>query len=187
MSLKTRERTWWAPGRPLAVGGPELRPGSVDALRAPVIVDRDARHGLDSPALTFSGHVALMAWRRFQQPDTRVLEFASVSRGRVVSGPRAITGPPNSYEPAFPNPRLLTWWRRRAAYARTIEHRRPGVSTRLPAGPAFESEVAELPDGTRVATWPSAGAIYAATQTPGALAFGPAARISPPGGFARSP
>jgi hypothetical protein len=165
----------------------EVRQGTIQALRAPAIVDRDARHGLDSPALTFSGHVALVAWRRFQDPDTRVLEFASVSRGRVVSGPRSITGPPNSYEPAFPNPGLLTFWRRKAAYARTIEEHRPVASTRLPAGAAFESEVATLPDGTRVAVWPNASAIYAATQAPGALAFGTATRISAPGGFARSP
>jgi hypothetical protein len=165
----------------------ELRQGTIPKLPAPIIVDRDARHGLDSPALTSSGHVALVAWRRFQDPDTRVLEFASASRGRVVSGPRAITGPPNSYEPAFPNPGLLTFWRRKAAYARTIEQHRPDVSTRLPAGAAFESEVAALPDGSRVAVWPNAGAIYAATQAPDALAFGATARISAPGGFARSP
>jgi hypothetical protein len=165
----------------------ELRQGTIATLPAPVIVDSDSRHGLDSPALTFSGHVALLAWRRFQDPDTRVLEFATASRGRVVSGPRAITGPPNSYEPAFPNPGLLTYWHRKAAYVRTIEQHRPDVSTRLPAGAAFESEVAALPDGTRVAVWPNAGAIYAATQAPGALAFGAATRLSAPGGFARSP
>jgi hypothetical protein len=38
-----------------------------------------------------------------------------------------------------------------------------------------------------VAVWPNGGAIFAATQAPGALAFGASARISPPGGFARSP
>jgi hypothetical protein len=165
----------------------ELRPGTVDRLGRPVIVDRDARHGLDSPALTYSGHVALLAWRRFQAPDARVIGFASVSGGRVVSGPRATTGPPNSYEPAFANPRLLTWWRRKAAYARTIEGDRPVVTTRLPSGAAFESQVAELPDRTRVAVWPNAGAIYAATQAPGALAFDAPVRLSAPGGFARSP
>jgi hypothetical protein len=95
----------------------ELRQGTIQTLPAPSIVDRDTRHGLDSPALTFAGRVALVAWRRFRGPDTRVLEFASASRGRVVSGPRAITGPPNSYRPAFPNPQLLTFWRRKAAYA----------------------------------------------------------------------
>ena len=62
----------------------ELRQGTIQTLPAPMIVDRDARHGLDSPALTHSGHVALVAWRRFRDPDTRVLELASVSRGRVV-------------------------------------------------------------------------------------------------------
>ena len=34
----------------------ELRQGTVDRLRTPVIVDRDARHGLDSPTLTYRGH-----------------------------------------------------------------------------------------------------------------------------------
>lgn len=165
----------------------ELRPGTVDRLGTPVIADRDPRHGLDSPALTFSGHVALLAWRRFQNPDARVLDFATISRGRVVSGPRAITGAPNSYEPAFPNPQLLTFWRRKAAYVRAIVNRRPDVTARLPSGAAFESQVAALADGTRIAVWPDAGAIYAATQAPGAPSFGPAARISAPGGFARSP
>jgi hypothetical protein len=194
-----------APSQPaVALGGPdtaavaysrnagrggriELRQGTVDRLGRPVIVDRDARHGLDSPALTFSGHVALLAWRHFQAPDARVIELASVSRGRVVSGPRAMTGPPNAYEPAFPNPQLLTFWRRKAAYVRTIEDRRPGVTTRLPRGAAFESQVAALPDGTRVAVWPAGGAIYAATQAPGAIAFDAPVRLSAPGGFARSP
>ena len=164
----------------------ELRAGTVDRLGRPVIVDRDASHGLDSPALTFSGHVALVAWRRFQAPDARLIELASVSRGHVVSGPRALTGPPNAYEPAFPSPQLLTFWRRTAAYAQTIENRRPGVTTRLPRGAAFESQVATLPGGTRVAIWPAAGAIYASTQAPGAPAFDPPVRLSAPGGFARS-
>jgi hypothetical protein len=116
-----------------------------------------------------------------------VLEFASVSSTGVASARQELTGPPNTYEPAFAAPNLLRFWRRSAAYVRAFEGTRPRITTRLPAGAAFESQVAALPDGTVVAVWPNAGAIYAATLTPGALAFGPVARLSAPGGFARSP
>ena len=165
----------------------ELRQGTVAALHAPTIVDRDARHRLDSPTLTYSGHDALLVWRRFRDPSTRVLELASVSRAGRASAPRAITGPPNAFSPAFPSPDLLTFWRRRAAYTVAIVNRAAGAKTRLPSGAAFESEVAALPDGTLVAVWPTGGAIFAASRAPGATAFGPATRISAPGGFARSP
>jgi hypothetical protein len=165
----------------------ELRQGTVSALHSPVIVDRDSRHGLDSPTLTFSDHVALVVWRRFRDANTRVLELASVGRAGVASGPRAITGPPNSFSPAFPTPDLVSFWRRKAAYVTTIVQHRAGVTTRLPAGAAFESQVAVLPDATVVAVWPNAGAIFAATLAPGALSFGSALRLSAPGGFARSP
>jgi hypothetical protein len=165
----------------------ELRQGTVRTLRTPVILDRDARHGFDSPALVYSGHSALVVWRRFQAPDTRVLAFSSVSSRGAATDPSVLTGPPNSYEPAFVAPDALSFWHRTAAYVRTIAGGRPRITTRLPAGAAFESRVALLPDGTRVAVWPNAGAIYAATQAPGAVAFGPAARLSNPGGFARSP
>jgi hypothetical protein len=166
----------------------ELRQGTVASLRTPVILARDARHGFDSPALTYSGRSALVVWRQFQRPDVRVLAFSSVSSRGVASGTSVLTGPPNSYEPTFLGRTALTFWRRRAAYVRTIANGRPLVTTRLPAGAAFEAQVRGLlPDGTRVAVWPNAGAIYAATQAPGALAFGAAARLSAPGGFARSP
>jgi hypothetical protein len=165
----------------------ELRPGTVDRLRTPVIVDRDARHGLDSPTLTYSGHDALLVWRRFRDANTRVLELAAVSHAGSATAPRAITGPPNAFSPAFVNPSLLTFWRRQAAYTVAIANRTAGAKTRLPSSAAFESEVAALPDGTLVAVWPSAGAIFAATRDPGATAFGAVARLSAPGGFARSP
>ena len=165
----------------------ELRPGTVDRLRTPVIVDRDARHGLDSPTLTYSGADALLVWRRFRDANTRVLELASVSRAGSARAPRAITGPPNAFAPAFVSPDLLTFWRRQAAYTVAIADRAGGAKTRLPDGAAFESVVAALPDGTLVAAWPSAGAIFAATRDPGATAFGAPVRLSAPGGFARSP
>jgi hypothetical protein len=165
----------------------ELRQGTVSALHSPVIVDRDSHHGLDSPTLTFSDHAALVVWRRFRDANTRVLDFASIGRAGVASGPRALTGPPNSFTPAFPTPHLLSFWRRKAAYVTTIAQHRARVTTRLPAGAAFESQVAVLPDATIVAVWPNAGAIFSATLAPGALAFGPAVRLSAPGGFARSP
>jgi hypothetical protein len=156
-----------------------------------VILDRDARHGLDTPTLTFSDHRALVVWRRFSdelhRPAARVLELSSVSRAGVASARQELTGPPNGYDPAFPTPQLLTFARRKAAYVRAIEHGRPGVTTRLPAGAAIEAQVAPLPDGTLVTVWPNAGAVYAATQAPGALAFGAAIRLSAAGGFARSP
>jgi hypothetical protein len=165
----------------------ELRPGTVDRLRAPVIVDRDARHGLDSPTLTYSGHDALLVWRRFRDANTRVLELSAVSHAGTATAPRAITGPPNAFSPAFADPGLLTFWRRQAAYTIAIAHRAAGAKTRLPASAAFESVVAALPDRTLVAVWPSAGAIFAATRTPGASAFGAPVRLSAPGGLARSP
>jgi hypothetical protein len=165
----------------------ELRRGTVARLGTPTILDRDARHGLDSPTLTYSGHDALLVWRRFRDANTRVLELASVTGAGRVGGPRAITGPPNAFSPAFVDPGLLTFWRRTAAYTIAIADRTAGVKTRLPAGAAFESVVAALPDGTLVAAWPSAGAIFAATRQPGATAFGAPVRLSAPGGFARSP
>jgi hypothetical protein len=165
----------------------ELRPGTVDRLRTPVIVDRDARHGLDSPTLTYSGHDALLVWRRFRDANTRVLELSAVSHAGRATVPRAITGPPNAFSPAFVNPSLLTFWRRTAAYTVALANRTVGAKTRLPSSAAFESEVAALPDGTLVAVWPSAGAIFAATRAPGASAFGAPVRLSAPGGFSRSP
>jgi hypothetical protein len=165
----------------------ELRQGTVSTLRDPTILDRDARHGLDSPTLTYSGRNALLVWRRFRDPNTRVLELASVSRSGAASAPRAITGPPNAFSPAFPSPDLLTFWRRQAAYTVAIANGAAGVKTRLPSGATFESVVAALPDGTLVAVWPNGGAIFAATRAPRTAAFGPATRLSAPGGFARSP
>ncbi|HEX6743821.1 MAG TPA: hypothetical protein VF087_06395 [Solirubrobacteraceae bacterium] len=165
----------------------ELRRGTVARLGTPTILDRDARHGFDSPTLTYSGHDALLVWRRFRDANTRVLELASVTRAGRVGGPRAITGPPNTFSPAFADPGLLTFWRRTAAYTIAIADRTAGAKTRLPAGAAFESVVAALPDGTLMAAWPSAGAIFAATREPGATAFGAPVRLSAPGGFARSP
>jgi hypothetical protein len=165
----------------------ELRPGTVDRLRTPVIVNRDARHGLDSPTLSYSGHDALLVWRRFRDSNTRVLELSAVSHAGRATAPRAITGPPNAFSPAFADPSLLTFWRRQAAYTIAIANRTAGAKTRLPAGAAFESVVAALPDGTLVAVWPNAGAIFAATRMSGASAFGVPVRLSAPGGFARSP
>ena len=165
----------------------ELRQGTVASLRSPILVDVDPRHGLDSPTLTYRGHDALLVWRRFRDANTRVLELASISHAGAASAPRAITGPPNAYSPAFVNPELLTFCRRQAAYTVAIAGGSAAVKTRLPAGAAFESEVAALPDGTLVAVWPSGGAIFAATRAPSATSFGAAARLSAPGGFARSP
>jgi hypothetical protein len=165
----------------------ELRRGTVDRLGTPTILDRDARHGLDSPTLTYSGHDALLVWRRFRDANTRVLELASVTRAGTVGGPRAITGPPNAFSPAFASPDVLTFWRRQAAYTIAIANRTAGAKTRLPAGAAFESQVVKLGDGRLVAVWPSGGAIFAATRAPGATTFGAATRLSAAGGFARSP
>jgi hypothetical protein len=165
----------------------ELRRGTIDRLGTPTILDRDARHGLDSPTLTYSGHDALLVWRRFRDANTRVLELASVTRAGTVGGPRAITGPPNAFSPTFASPDVLTFWRRQAAYTIAIANRAAGAKTRLPAGAAFESQVAKLADGRLVAVWPSGGAIFAATRAPGAAAFDAPARLSAPGGFARSP
>jgi hypothetical protein len=165
----------------------ELRPGAVDRLRTPVIVDRDARHGLDSPTLTYRGHETLLVWRRFRDASTRLLELTSVSPAGAASTRRAITGPPNAYNPAFVTPELLTFWRRTSAYTVAIAGGTAAAKTRLPSGAAFESEVAALPDGTLVAVWPSGGAIFAATRAAGATSFGAATRLSAPGGFARSP
>jgi hypothetical protein len=164
----------------------ELRQGTVDTLRAPVITARDTR-GLDSTALTYSGHSALVLWRQFRNPDARVLQLSSVTRTGATTGPNAITGPPNSYDPAFVTPNLVRFNRRTAAYVRSIPQGRPGVTMRLPAGATFDAEVVRLANGALVAVWPSGGAIYTATVAPGATAFGPATRVSAPGGFSRTP
>ena len=85
----------------------ELRPGTVDLLRTPVIVDRDARHGLDSPTLTYSGHDALLVWRRFRDANARVLEldFWRRTRGerrrRARSQARRTPSAPPSSIPAY--------------------------------------------------------------------------------------
>jgi hypothetical protein len=165
----------------------ELRRGTVDRLGTPTILDRDARHGIDSPTLSYAGHDALLVWRRFGDDGTRLLQLASVPRVGQASDRHSITGPPNAFNPLFSSPQLLTFWRRTAAYTIAIRDGVAGVKTRLPAGAAFEAVVAALPDGTLIAVWPSAGAIFAATRAPGATAFGAAARLSAPGGFARSP
>ena len=171
----------------LGRGSRRAAPGTVDRLGTPTILDRDTRHGLDSPTLTYAGHDALLVWRRFRDANTRVLELASVTRAGTVGGPHAITGPPNSFEPAFSSPDLLTFWRRQAAYTIAIANRTAGAKTRLPDGAAFESVVAKLADGRLIAVWPNGGAIFSATRAPGATAFGAATRLSAPGGFARSP
>jgi hypothetical protein len=165
----------------------ELRRGTVDRLGTPTILDRATRHGLDSPTLTYAGHVALLVWRRFGDDGTRLLQLASVPRVGRASDRHSITGPPNAFNPAFSSPDLLTFWRRQAAYTIAIREGVAGVKTRLPAGAAFESVVTKLPDGRVIAVWPNGGAIFSATRAPGATAFGAATRISAPGGFARSP
>jgi hypothetical protein len=169
----------------------ELRQGTIASLRAPVIVGRESGFRIDSPTIAYSGRTARVVWRRFsdelRRPPARVLELSSVSRAGVASAREELTGPPNTYEPTFVSPGLLTYWRRAAAYVTRIDPGRPRVTTRLPAGAAFESQVAALPDGTLVAVWPSDGAIFAATLAPGAVAFAPATRLSSPGGFARAP
>jgi hypothetical protein len=164
----------------------ELRQGTVDALHTPVITARDAR-GLDSTALTYSGHSALVLWRQFRNPDARVLQLSSVTRSGATTGPNAITGPPNGYDPAFVTPNLVRFNRRTAAYVRSIPQGRPDVTMRLPAGATFDAQVVRLANGALVAVWPSGGAIYTATVAPGATAFGPATRVSAPGGFSRTP
>jgi hypothetical protein len=164
----------------------ELRQGTVDRLGTPVIAARDTR-GLDSPTLTYGGHSALVLWRQFRNPDARVLQLSSVTRSGATTGPNAITGPPNAYDPAFVTPNLVSFTRRTAAYVRSISRGQPGVTMRLPAGATFDTEVVRLANGALVAVWPSGGAIFTATVAPGATAFGPAVRISAPGGYARSP
>jgi hypothetical protein len=164
----------------------ELRQGTVDTLGAPVITARDSR-GLDSTALTYSGHSALVLWRQFRNPDARVLQLSSVTRSGAATEPNAITGPPNSYDPAFVTPSLVRFNRRTAAYVRGFSQGRAGATMRLPAGATFDAQVVRLANGTLVAVWPSGGAILTATVAPGATAFGPPTRISAPGGFARTP
>ena len=93
---------------------------------------------------------------------------------RRVGGPRAITGPPNAFSPAFASPDVLTFWRRQAAYTIAIANRTAGAKTRLPDGAASSPQVAKLADGRLVAVWPSGGAIFSATRAPGATAFGAA-------------
>jgi hypothetical protein len=164
----------------------ELRQGTVDTLGTPVITARDSR-GLDSTALTYSGHSALVLWRQFRTPDARVLQLSSVTRSGARTGPNAITGPPNSYDPAFVTPNLVRFNRRTSAYVRSIGAGRAGTAMRLPAGATFDAQVVRLSNGALVAVWPSGGAIYTASVAPGATAFGPATRVSAPGGFARTP
>src|SRR4051812_309148 len=94
----------------------ELRRGTVSSLHSPLITDRDARHGIDSPTLTYAGHDALLVWRRFGDDGTRLLQLASVPRVGQASDRHSITGPPNAFNPAFSSPQLLTFWRREAAY-----------------------------------------------------------------------
>jgi hypothetical protein len=164
----------------------ELRQGTVDTLGAPVITARNSR-GLDSTALTYSGHSALVLWRQFRVPDARVLQLSSVTRSGATTGPNAITGPPNSYDPAFVTSNLVRFNRRTSAYVRSIPSGRAGTAMRLPAGATFDAQVVRLAGGALVAVWPSGGAIFTATVAPGATTFGPATRMSAPGGFARTP
>ena len=63
------------------------------ASARPMILDRDTRHGLDSPTLTYSGHDALLVWRRFRDANTRVLELASVTRAGDRRRPARDHGP----------------------------------------------------------------------------------------------
>jgi hypothetical protein len=168
----------------------ELWRGTIGTLGAPVLLDRDRRLGLESPALTFDGAVGLVAWRRLRhvpnQEPTRVIALASVGRSGAASAPRELTGPPNAYDPRLPTPQLLVFNRRTTAYVTELQDRRVQGTTRLPAGATFDVEVARLADGTLLAVWPQSGVVFSATKAPGALAFGAATRLST-GGYARSP
>ena len=153
----------------------------------PMIVDRDARHGLDSPTLTYAGHDALLVWRRFRDANTRVLELASVTRAGAVERPAGDHRPAERLQPRLRRSRptdLLAPPGRLHDRDRQPDRRREDAPA---GGRRVRVRGRALPDGTLVAAWPSGGAIFAATRAPGASAFGAATGISAPGGFARSP
>ena len=182
-------------------GGRRLRPppraapiasscgrGTVDRLGTPTILDRDARHGLDSPTLTYSGHDALLVWRRFRDANTRVLELASVTRAGQRRRPARDHGPAERLQPRLRQPRPADL----LAPAGRLHDRDRQPDRRRQDAPAGRRRVRVRGREARrtagsIAVWPSGGAIFAATRAPGATAFGAATRLSAPGGFARSP
>ena len=114
--------------------------------------------------------------------------FSAISRGRVVSGPRAITGPPNAYSPAFANPRPADLLAPQGGL-----HRRdrrtgpPGPRRACRPAPPSSPRSRRSPTARSSRSGRTAARSSPRRRAPGATASAPATRLSAPGGFARSP
>jgi hypothetical protein len=167
------------------VSSVELRRGTIGGLDGAIVVSRNARHALDSPALTFDGSTARVAWRDFAHRD-HVVTTTTVSRSGALGARLALSGVRSSgYFPRFVAPDLLAFTTRTEARVVRLGDRPVGVS--LPAGATFDAALGLLPDGTLLAAWPDSGRVYAAALAPDASGFGPAQALSPAAGYARSP
>ena len=150
-----------------------------------VIVDRMSRD--QSPALTFAGQRATVAWVRAGHTG-RAVAVSRVSPRGFVSGPESLGGAPNQYEPRFPDPaQLLFNTRATSTVSGLASTGKPTVGVKLPRGATFDATVAVLPNGDRLALWSENGRVYSAREVHGAFKFGTPARLSDLGGYARDP
>jgi hypothetical protein len=150
-----------------------------------VIVDRMSRD--ESPALTYTGHTATVAWVRAGHSG-RVVAVSRVSSRGVVSGPQTLGGTPAQYEPRFPDPaQLLFNTRATSTVSRLAATGKPTVGVKLPRGATFDATVAVLPNGDRLALWSETGRVYTARNAAGTFAFDAPVRLSDIPAFARDP
>ena len=163
----------------------EYRRGTSAAFAPIVIVDRMSRD--QTPALTFAGPTATLAWVRASRSG-RVVATSRVSPRGVVSGPRTLGGTPAQYEPRFPDPaQLLFNTRATSTVARVSPDGTIAAGVKLPRGATFDSTVAVLPGGDRLALWSDRGRVYTAREVHGTFRFTAPVRLSDLGGFARDP
>ena len=134
-----------------------------------VIVDQRSRD--QSPALTYTGHTATVAWVRADHSG-RVVAVSRVSPRGVVSGPQTLGGTPAQYEPRFPDPaQLLFNTRATSTVSRLAATGKPTVGVKLPRGATFDATVAVLPNGDRLALWSEKGRVYTAREVRGTFKF----------------
>jgi len=163
----------------------EYRRGTSNSFARIVIVDQMSRD--QSPALTYVGHTATVAWVRASRSG-RVVALSRVSPRGVVSGPQTLGGTPAQYEPRFPDPaQLLFNTRATSTVSRLATTGKPTVGVKLPRGATFDATVAVLPGGDRLALWSDRGRVYTARNAAGTFAFSAPVRLSDLGGFARDP
>jgi hypothetical protein len=163
----------------------EYRRAVSGAFARIVIVDRMSRD--ESPALTYAGRTATIAWIRAGHAG-RVVATSRVSPRGAVSGPRSLGGTPAQYEPRFPDPgQLLFNTRATSTVAGVSADGTIAAGVKLPRGATFDATVVVLPGGDRLALWSDRGRVYTAREVRGTFRFTAPTRLSDLGGYARDP